>query len=91
MYQRRTGDLMSYTLLEERKVKAARKAHRCIWCGQPINVGDTYTYERSIYEGDPQSHHWHDECLDVMREIAGDEGGECSFNAYNEERPTART
>lgn len=78
---------MSYVLIEERKVAAARKVHRCIWCGQSINAGEPYTYERSIFEGDPQSHHWHPECLEIMREIAHLEGGDVAFNAYQEERP----
>lgn len=78
---------MSFVLIEERQVKAARKVHRCIWCGQSIDVGEPYTYERSIFEGDPQSHHWHQECLDCMREVAHQEGGEVAFNAYQEERP----
>lgn len=79
---------MSYQLIEERQVKAARKAHQCIWCSQSIAVGESYTYERSIFEGDPQSHHWHPECLEAMREvIAYEGGGEVTFDAYNEERP----
>ncbi len=78
---------MSYTLIEERTVKAARKAHRCIWCGEPIVIGAPYTYERSIFEGDPQSHHWHPECLDAMREVIHAEGGECEFTPYDNERP----
>lgn len=74
---------MSYTLLSEREVKAARKAHRCIWCGQAINAGDPYTYERSIFEGQPQSHHWHPECLGAMREEMAGEGGEgYEFNPW---------
>jgi hypothetical protein len=78
---------MSYTLIQEREVKAARKAHRCIWCGQPINVGESYTYERSIFEGEPQTHHWHPECLGAMRALCAEEGGEVEFNAFYEERP----
>ena len=82
---------MSYLLLEERQVKAARKAHRCIWCGEPIPAGSAYTYERSIFEGEPQSHHWHPECVDAMRAIASNEGGECEFRPYDEERPGANS
>ena len=79
---------MSYTLIEERLVKAARKAHKCIWCGEQIEVGQSYTYERSVFEGDPQSHHWHPECLGAMRKVIAYEGsGEVMFDAYNEERP----
>ena len=78
---------MSFTLIEERQVKAARKAHRCIWCGESIAVGSSYTYERSIFEGHPQSHHWHPECLEYMRDLAHEEGGEIAFDAYNEDRP----
>ena len=78
---------MSYLLLQERNVKSSRKEHRCIWCGQQIAIGEPYTYERSIFEGQPQSHHWHCECLDAMRDVVRNEGGECLFDAYNEERP----
>lgn len=79
---------MSYILLGERDIKAARKAHKCIWCGQRIEIGQPYTYERSIYEGEPQSHHWHPECLGAMREaMAADGGGEFEFDPWYEERP----
>ncbi len=77
---------MSYHLLSERKVVAARKQHRCIWCGQAINVGEPYTYERSVYDGQMQTHHWHPECLPAaqaeMREWNDEE-----FLPYEHERP----
>lgn len=77
---------MSYALLSERKITAARKAHRCIWCGQTINAGEPYTYERSVYDGAMQSHHWHPECLtachDEMRESRDEE-----FLPYENARP----
>jgi hypothetical protein len=78
---------LSYILLGERLVKAARKQHKCIWCGQHIYVGDPYTYERSIFEGEPQSHHWHPECLERLRELTDEAGGEYEFNSWYEERP----
>jgi hypothetical protein len=83
---------VDFTLIEERQIKKARKCHKCIWCGQTIFAGDPYTYERSIFEGEPQSHHWHPECLACLRELmAADGGHEYEFNPYYEERPTART
>ena len=81
---------MSFTLLQERPVKAARKQHKCIWCGQFILVGDPYTYERSIFEGEPQSHHWHPECLAALREAIKAEGcGEYEFNPWYMRRGSA--
>ena len=42
---------MSYTLLSE-VTRAARKAHRCIWCWQLIKPGEKYIDERSVLDGD---------------------------------------
>lgn len=79
---------MGYTLIETREVKAARKAHRCIWCGELINVGDPYLYERSIFDGRPQNHHWHGECSEASVTHFANDGPE--FTAYENERPTER-
>jgi hypothetical protein len=80
---------MSYTLIEERTVKAARKAHQCIWCGELIPIGTSYVYERSVFEGDPQSNHWHSECVEAMRAIMAAEGEcEMTFDPGQNERPT---
>jgi hypothetical protein len=46
---------VSYTLLSE-STPVARKAHRCIWCGERIAAGERYTHERSIYDGGFQNH-----------------------------------
>lgn len=78
---------MSYVCLKD-EMRKARKMHKCIWCGQSIHKGDTYNYERSIFEGQHQSHHWHPECVEAMREMAGNEAAhECTFDAYHEQRP----
>lgn len=80
---------MSYTLIEERPIKSARKAHQCIWCGESIPVGTSYIYERSIFEGDPQSNHWHSECVKAMRDMMAAEGEcEMTFDPGQNERPT---
>lgn len=78
---------MSFTLIEQRVVKAARKQHQCIWCGNFIEAGESYTYERSIFCGQPQSHHWHPECLGVMQELAHENGGQIEFGEFENERP----
>lgn len=68
-------------------VRTARKPHRCIWCGEGINTGQTYTYERSVFGGEMQHHHFHTECLDSMHDAAREEGGEIEFTPYDQERP----
>lgn len=77
---------MNYRLLSERKITAARKPHRCIWCGQPIPVGHPYTYERSVYDGEMQSHHWHDECARACADEVREWGGDFEFIPYENER-----
>ena len=74
---------MSYTLLEETKPKA-RKPHRCIWCGERIEVGEIYRREKSIYDGNMQDHKWHIECDEASAEHFRDSDG---FDAYENERP----
>jgi hypothetical protein len=78
---------VSYTLLSE-STPVARKAHRCIWCGERIAVGERYTHERSIYDGEFQNHHWHPECrADANADWLA--GGDQEFTPYSAPRPVA--
>jgi len=76
---------MSYALLSE-VTHNARKRHRCIWCGEPILVGTRYIRERSIYDGEPQSHKWHPECRDAAHS-GWDAGDDAEFYPGENERP----
>lgn len=75
---------MSYTLLSQTYPKA-RKVHRCIWCGQKIDKGETYVNEHSVFDGEMQNHHWHHECLDYAKEINDEAVWE--FSPYENARP----
>lgn len=77
---------MSFRLISA-TVRVARKPHRCIWCGEGINTGQTYTYERSVFRGEMQYHHFHAECMESMHDEAHEEGGELEFTPYDQERP----
>ena len=82
---------MSYVLISKVS-RVAHKHHRCIWCGQGIAIGDRYTYERSVYAGDPQSNHWHPECETAAADECSDcHGCEFEFSPYDNERPTKET
>ena len=76
---------MTYHLFEEKTVKSAKR-HRCIWCGERIEIGQTYTREKSTYDGHFQDHKWHPECLEDARAgwAAGDD---CEFVPHQAERP----
>lgn len=76
---------MSYCLFSETK-PVARKDHKCIWCGQRIPKGEQYVAERSVFDGEMQNHHWHQECLADAREN-NDKYGEWDFMPYDNERP----
>ena len=76
---------MSYTFFSMINRKA-RKAHRCIWCGQTIKPGEHYIDERSVYDGAIQRHRWHLECKDAADEYFRDFHEE-EFSPYDNERP----
>lgn len=48
--------------LDEKTIKAARKNHRCHWCGERINKGESYHVWKGIYEGDFSVFKTHPEC-----------------------------
>ena len=76
---------MSHQLLSMVTRRAAKK-HKCIWCGEAIEAGENYRDERSVYDGDMQSFHWHLECRGGAE--AGWQGGDDGeFMPYSQERP----
>ena len=77
---------MSFTLFEK-PVRKARIQHRCIWCGQPILIGERYLDERSVYDGYIQRHRWHPECDAGSTEYFRE--GEETFDAHENERGKA--
>ena len=54
---------MSYYEEISRSKPKARKLHRCIWCGENIDVGEVYEYVAYKYMGDFQTNHFHLECV----------------------------
>jgi hypothetical protein len=74
---------MNYQLIME-SFPRSRKAHKCIWCGESIPVGEKYRHEISKYCG-LQNHHWHLECTAASMEYFA--SGEEEFEAYENERP----
>ena len=77
---------MSYHCFSNKEVKA-RKQHKCIWCGESINKGDSYQHEKSIYDGRFQNHHWHIECDSDAYEYF--KYGDTEFSPYSNERGKA--
>lgn len=61
------------------KIAAARKRHACTWCGEAINVGDSYVRYRWFYEGDAGTNRMHPECDGACNEAAREEGGFLEF------------
>ena len=51
----------------EGKVVTCRKPHRCIWCGEMIEKGETAAYRRYISEDECFGQdYWHMECYIAM-------------------------
>jgi hypothetical protein len=64
--------------------RKARKVHRCIWCGEPIEIGLVYASYTGMWQGDFQYWKMHRECLEVCAENDELEDG---FMSYEHERP----
>lgn len=60
------------------KVRAARKPHRCTWCGEVIEVGQPYERWMSV-DDFMQTNKAHPECVIAMNRLAKEEGGTTEF------------
>ena len=60
--------------LTDRDIKAARKDHRCDWCGETIAAGSAYHYQTGIYCGSRQATKYHPECYDALGRECDDWG-----------------
>ena len=54
-------------------VKSARKTHRCQWCGQKIEVGDSYNHWLWFCDGDRTTVKSHIECYDYAMSTRDEE------------------
>jgi hypothetical protein len=81
--------------LRDFTVNKTRKAHRCIWCGMAIEVGQAAHSSAWIYEGDFQHGHFHPECWvalsrsDYVEEgwAEGEQPRGVALNGYGEPLP----
>jgi hypothetical protein len=72
-----------------RSAPKARKTHKCIWCGQPIEAGKQYVYVAYRFLGDFQTNKFHPECVKPCEEECSDGDGE--FMPYENARGLKET
>lgn len=70
------------TVLENRHVRSARKSHYCDICGGTIGVGDSYSRQRGVYDGDPYTHVAHDLCIAAYYQAARDNDIRLGWEEY---------
>ncbi len=68
--------MMNYECIQQKNVKRTRKAGRCAWCGEMIEVGWPAVRRAYRFEGDFQRDRMHQECFLAMMKHTdtGDEG-----------------
>jgi len=65
----------------------ARKIHKCVWCGEPILIGEQHHKWVGIFEGDFNNWRMHDECWDAAdRERSEDYHSDGSFEPHEHKR-----
>jgi hypothetical protein len=62
--------------------RTARKDHRCTYCGESIDRGGEYVFQKGNYDGSWFESKMHDECFDEMCEY-----GDGEYIPYSNERP----
>ena len=75
---------MSWQSISE-STRKARKEHKCVWCGEPILIGESHLVSTGTFEGRFQSNRYHDECRGPAAEICQENEG---FSAYAFKRGT---
>jgi len=80
---------MSWEVISS-ELRKARKPHKCIWCGQAIEPGIQYRYERVRGPDGMDFNPWHLECDEAHREGCRRDGDD-EFSPYDNERPPSNT
>jgi len=68
-----------YNPAETRK---AAKPHRCSYCSEFIERGESYYYQKGYWEGAWFESHMHPECMDALTD-----SGDSEYTPYSNERP----
>lgn len=74
------------TMTETETINAARKQHRCDWCGECVEVGQPYKRWRWFDGGEAMTVRVHPECKDALDEAAHEEGGTIEFTPFDNPR-----
>lgn len=67
----------------ESKVVTARKNHRCTYCGEGIEKGENYTYQKGNWNGRWFESKMHEECFFDLCE-----NGDGEYTLFSNDRPT---
>lgn len=70
-------------VLADRSQRAI-KAHKCTECGRAIRIGEVYQYQRTVYDGQAQSHKVCTHCQ-AAREWFDDQCGGWTFGGLAED------
>ena len=65
----------------------AKKEHKCSWCGEQIEIGETYYYQAGTYYGDFQVTKLHEDCDAACSEASYKYGME-DYEPYSYKRGT---
>lgn len=57
---------MAYSEIKNKPVRAVRKPHRCAWCAERVEKGESAQYRAYVFDGDFGSDWMHPECADAM-------------------------
>ena len=57
-------------------ITKSRKPHRCHWCGERIEVGESYIRIAGVWSGDFGVSSWHPECDEVFKALTWQETSE---------------
>lgn len=79
---------MDKTLSET--TRTARARHQCIWCFEPIVVGEKYLDQRVVLGDGVNTQRWHPECAAACTETASANGGWFDFSPGDFDRPVTK-